>query len=169
MKFGSTGFNIYLLCVLALIGSGCATSKKDKELSTLRVHIETNPDATERSTVAMIGRKEPFAVNVERAPFLTEAHVQHAAVVDALGGFQLMIQFDRQGTWLLEQYSTASKEKRVAISSAFPEVRWLAAPRLTKRIADGLLVFTPDATREEADRIVRGLNLMVKEIAKGNR
>ena len=169
MKFGPAAFNIYLLGVIALLGFGCATSKKDKELSTIRFHIETNPDATGRNTVAMIGRKEPFAVNVENAPFLTEAHVQHAAVVDALGGYQIMIQFDRQGTWLLEQYSTASKEKRAAISSAFPEVRWLAAPRLTKRLTDGVIVFTPDATREEADRIVRGLNLMVKEIAKGNR
>src|SRR5690349_6598263 len=131
MKFGLTVFNIYLLLIVAALSSGCATSKKEKELSTLRVHIETNPDTTSRNTVAMIGRKEPFAVNIESTPFLTETHVQHAAVVDALGGYQIMLQFDRQGSWLLEQYSTASKEKRIAISSAFPQARWLAAPRLT--------------------------------------
>jgi hypothetical protein len=169
MKFGGAAFNIYLLCVLALAGGGCATSKKAKDLSTIRFHIETNPDGTERNALAMVGRKDPFPVNIEKKPFLTEAQVQHAAVVDALGGYQIMIQFDRQGTWLLEQYSTAAKEKRVAISSAFPEARWLAAPRLARRITDGLFVFTPDATREEAERIVKGLNLMVEEIAKGNR
>ena len=38
------------------------------------------------------------------------------------------------------------------------EARWLAAPRISQRIKDGVLVFTPDATREEAERIVRGLN-----------
>jgi hypothetical protein len=35
---------------------------------------------------------------------------------------------------------------------------------MTKRIVDGKLVFTPDATREEADRIVRGLNKIAKEM-----
>ena len=170
MKFGSARFNIYLLGALALLFAGCATGKKkEKELSTLRIHLETNPDATQRNTVVMIGRKEPFPVNIEKRPFLTEAHVQHASLVDALGGHQIMLQLDRQGTWLLEQYSTAGRNKRMVISSAFPEARWLAAPRLTRSIADGLIVFTPDATREESERIVRGLNEMVKEIAKGNR
>ena len=169
MKFGFTVFNIYLLCLIAL-ATGCSSArKKEKELSTLRFHLETNPDGTQRNAAVMIGRKDPFPVNIEKQPFLTEAHLQHASVIDALGGHQIMLQFDRQGTWLLEQYSTAAREKRVAISSAFPEARWLAAPRIGRRIADGVFVFTPDASREEADRIVRGLNLMVKEIAKGNR
>lgn len=169
MKIGLSLFNIYLLLLAALAGAGCQTSKKEKELSTIRFHLETNPDTTGRSTLVMVGRSEAFPVSIEKAPFLTEAHVQQASVVDALGGYQIMIQFDRQGTWLLEQYSTASKGKRVAVYSNFPEGRWLAAPRLSNRISDGLFVFTPDATRQESERIVKGLNLMVKEIAKGNR
>ena len=44
----------------------------------------------------------------------------------------------------------------------FPDPRWLAAPVFTKRITDGVLVFTPDCTREEADRIVKGLKLAIK-------
>jgi hypothetical protein len=36
-----------------------------------------------------------------------------------------------------------------------------------KRISDGVLVFTPDASREEADRIVLGLNNVAKEAQKG--
>ena len=170
MKFGSAAFNIYLACLLSVLCAGCASSrKKEKELSTFRVHIETNPDGTQRNAAVMIGRKEPFPINIEKQPFLTEAHVQQASVLDALGGHQIMIQLDRQGTWLLEQYSTAARDKRAAISSAFPEARWLAAPRLGRRIPDGVLVFTPDATREESERMVKGLNLMVKEIEKGNR
>ena len=31
-------------------------------------------------------------------------------------------------------------------------------PRIATRITDGVLAFTPDATRAEAERIVRGLN-----------
>jgi hypothetical protein len=85
-----------------------------------------------------------------------------------MGGFQVMIQFDRQGTWLLEQYSVAARGKRVAIFSQFGEARWLAAPVLARRIADGLFVFTPDATRAEAERIVRGLVTVAKKAQKNN-
>ena len=170
MKFGSAAFNIYLLCLLALLCAGCGTiRKKEKDLSTIRFHLETNPDGTERNTAVMIGRNDPFPVNIEKQPFLTEVQLQSASLLNAIGGHQIMLQFDRQGMWLLEQYSTAARNKRVAISSAFPEPRWLAAPRLARRIADGNFVFTPDTTREEAERIVKGLNAMVKEIARGNR
>ena len=43
------------------------------------------------------------------------------------------------------------------------EGRWLAAPRINKRIADGVLVFTPDATREEAEQIALGLNNLAQK------
>ena len=59
---------------------------------------------------------------------------------------------------LLEQYTTGSKGKHLAISAEFGQMRWIAAPVITQRIGDGLLVFTPDTSREEAARIVSGLN-----------
>lgn len=169
MKIGFWAFNTYLLLVLALAAGCHTTDKKKKELSTFRIHIETNPDDTGHVVPVTIGRSQPFLVNIEKAPFITEAHVESASVLDGLGGFQIMVQLNRQGTWLLEQYSLASREKRAAIFSNFGETRWLAAPKLTRRISDGVLVFTPDATREEAERLVNGLNNMVKEIKKGNR
>lgn len=169
MKIGFWAFNTYLL-LFAVLALGCQTSgKKKKEYSTLRIHIETNPDGTGHSTPVSIGRSDPFAVNVEKGPFITEYHVENASVIDAMGGFQIMVQFNRQGTWLLEQYSLASREKRAAIFSNFGEPRWLAAPKLLRRNSEGLLVFTPDSTREEADRIVRGLNNLVAQIKKGNK
>jgi hypothetical protein len=48
-------------------------------------------------------------------------------------------------------------------------MRWLAAPRITGRIADGRLEFTPDATRDEAERIVHGLNRVAELVAKGRK
>jgi hypothetical protein len=39
---------------------------------------------------------------------------------------------------------------------------------IRQRIADGVLVFTPDATRAEAERIVSGLN-RVAELVKSGR
>jgi hypothetical protein len=44
------------------------------------------------------------------------------------------------------------------------ESRWLAAPIVRKRIGDGKLIFTPDATREECDTIVTGLNAVAKKV-----
>jgi hypothetical protein len=38
---------------------------------------------------------------------------------------------------------------------------------IKRRIGNGELVFTPDATREECDRIVTGINNVAKRIAKG--
>ena len=74
----------------------------------------------------------------------------------------MSIQFDHQGTLLLEQYSTLNRGRKFAIFTQFgdklKESRWLAAPIISRRITDGLLMFTPDATREEAEQIARGLN-----------
>ena len=169
MKIGFWAFNTYLLLLAGLV-VGCQTSdKKKKELSTFRMHIEMNQDSTGRSSPVTIGRSEPFVVNAENQPFITENHVDSASVIDGLGGFQIMIQFNQEGKWLLEQYSLASRDKRAAIFSNFGDTRWLAAPKLIRKISDGVLVFTPDCTREEADRIVRGLNNVVREIKKGNR
>jgi len=170
MKIGFWAFNTYLLLLAGLV-VGCHTpeQKKKKELSTFRMHIEVNPDSTGHSTIVNIGRSEPFPVNTENQPFITENQVESAAVIDGLGGFQIMVQMNKQGKWLLEQYTLASRDKRAAIFSNFGDTRWLAAPKFTRKISDGVLVFTPDCTREEAERIVHGLNNMVHEIEKGNR
>ena len=169
MKTGFWAFNTYLLLLAASILGCSSIGKKKKELSTFRIHIETNADGSGHNSPVSINRSEPFTVNVEKVPFITEYHVENAVLIDALGGFQIMVQLNRQGTWLLEQYSLASRDKRAVIFSNFGDPRWLAAPKLSRRISDGVLVFTPDATREESDRLVRGLNNLVAQIKKGNR
>ena len=162
-------FNLYLLALISLlVVTGCQTTKK-KEATLLKFHLEVNPDGSDRSKPVPIYRASPIYVNVETKPFIQEGNVVQAAVIDdSFGGFQLKVQLDRQGSWLLEQYTTASKGKRVAIFSHFGEARWLGAPILTKRIADGVFAFTPDATREETERMVRGLNELAKKSQKDN-
>ncbi len=167
MKSRILRFNTYLMLLALVVGLGCKTAGK-KDASTLRLHLEANPDPMGHTETVLIGRTDPFPVHVQKAPFLTELNIVQASVVDVMGGFQIMIQFDRQGTWLLEQYSTMAKDKHVAIFSQFGQARWLAAPVFSRRIADGLLVFTPDATHEEAERIVRGLSALAKEVKKND-
>ena len=159
------GVMLALLC-----GCQSPSGKPKGLLATLRLHLEVNPDGTDRSTPVPIHRANPFPVNVERAPFLDERSVTNAAVVEAMGGFAIQVQFDTTGARLLEQYSTANRGRRCALFTQFgdktPQPRWLAAPVLSRTITDGVLVFTPDATREEAEQIVRGLVNLKKQIQR---
>src|SRR5215475_14602964 len=155
-------FNIYLAMALSVgLSCGCRTEhteKKDKKpLSTLRLHQEMHADPMGRTEEAMVFRAQPVKIIVNKDPFLNEGNVKEAKVVDTPGGFALSIQFDRQGSWLLEQYTAAMKGKHIAVYSQFmPDQehklnsgRWLAAPLIHNHITDGLFIFTPDASREE--------------------
>jgi len=171
MKFRLNRFNIYLLLVLApVLICGCQSpeSKKKRELASISLHLETNPDRTDRSETVPVLREHSFPVNIEKTAFINEAHLAEASVIDAMGGFALRLKFDRQGTWLLEQYTAQYAGRRVAIFAQFgekmKEARWLAAPVMGRRVTDGVLTFTPDATRGEADEIVLGLNNVAKKL-----
>ena len=175
MITGGKRFNTYLLLALALV-CGCQSpeTKRKKQFSTLRVHLEVNRDATDRNELAPISRANPVMVNVQKSPFLTEANVTQAKVVEVVGGFALRLQFDHEGTLLLEQYSRGNPGAHFAIFSQFAgppdeklnKGRWLAAPSINRHIANGVLVFTPDATREETDQIALGLNNLAKKLKK---
>jgi hypothetical protein len=171
MIIGRDRFNIYLLPVLFLaMLSGCKTvdDNPNQEVATLRVHIEVSPSAMDFSTKVPVFRASPVMVTVDKEPFLTETHVSGAKVVDVPGGFNLEIHFNRQGTWLLEEYTTTHPGRRIAIFSAFGdkqsrEARWLGAPLIAHRIDKGVLSFAPDATRDEAELIARGLDLVGRQ------
>ena len=150
---------------------GCQTDKKNKEVSALRVHIEINSDKTGTSQTVSVLRSDPVLINIANDPVLTEASIIAAKVIDAHGGFGIQIQFDESSGLVLEQYSAANPGKHFAIFGQWGEKvengRWLAAPLITHRISDGILSFTPDMSREEADRLVLGLNNVAKKIIKG--
>ena len=178
MIIGRNRFNIYLLAALVLgLVVGCKTksspkdekAKHEKEIiATLRVHLEVFPQSMDFSTTVPILRDHPVMITVDKSPFLTELNVANARVVDVLGGFNLEIEFDRQGSWLLESYTVSNPGKHFAVFSAWgdkkkKEARWLGAPVIAHKISNGVLSFTPDASREEAVDIAFGLNNAVKK------
>ena len=172
MLLRSRSFNIYFLWLLAGLLTGCKTTeekKKSKDASTIRLHLEVNADGTPHSGGVPIYRQQPIMVNVNREPFLTEGELQEASVVEALGGFAIKLQFNRHGSLVLDGTTTSYKGRRIGIQSQFTESRWLAAPLISQRLSNGVLVFTPDATREEAERIVRGLNNLTAAVKKRSR
>jgi preprotein translocase subunit SecD len=169
-------FNTYLFAgLLALLAGGCAAPSKDdkkvdkKVQSAVRLHLEVNPNPAGQSMRVNVGRSDPLAVNVDQQPFLTELQVDKASVLDALGGYAIAIQFNSDGAIILEQYTGSYKGRRFAIAAEFGEFRWIAAPLIRQRLADGQLVFTPDLTREEAERFVRGLNRVGELVRKGRK
>ena len=163
MKSRSCVFNGFLaLAALALI-AGCGTTEErqhKKEVSTFRVHIESDQQSDHSSAISVM-RSSPILLNIDREAVLDENNVAAALVVEQLGGFAIEVKFNRQGSWILERTTVTNKGRHLAIFSYFGQSRWLAAPMITSRTSSGMLTFTPDCTREEADRFVRGLNNVV--------
>ncbi|MBC8097449.1 MAG: hypothetical protein H7Y43_16715 [Akkermansiaceae bacterium] len=175
MIIGRSRFNIYLICTLLAVTVGCQSPekkqarKKEKQVSTLAIHLEAVQDSMDFSRSIQIFREKPLVVNIDKAAFLTESEVAEAKIVPERDGWSLLIKFNQRGTWLLEQYTTTNPGRHMAIFSTFgedkKEARWLSAPLIHKRISNGILTFTPDATREESEQLVFGLNNLVKQAA----
>ena len=159
-------FNIFLfsLTAFALVLPGCTSDKKKgEEITTLRIHIETSDPQSERVLKAPIYRADPQVITVNKSFFINENDVLHASVERAKGAFSIKLELTRHGAIVLETETTSNRGRRMAIFSQFGDVRWLAAPTIRKRMDGGIIEFTPDATEEEAEKIVRGLNNLSKK------
>lgn len=154
--------------VFALSFTGCRSAEERenrKKLSTISLHLESNQDATEKQVLVPIYRKTPVHISVLRQPFLDTANVLQATVVDHPGqGIVVALQMDRQGTLILNNVTSAYRGRRIAVFAQFDDARWIAAPVANQRITDGVLAFTPDANKEEAERLVLGLNNAARKI-----
>ena len=170
MNFSPGRFNLYLLGlgVSVLLAAGCATHKKEeKQTAALRVHLQSSESISANETVSVL-RSQPMLVPVITDPILTESHVASASLLETPGGFAVEIQFTATGGLMLEQFTSANPGKHLAIYGQWTDLaadgRWLAAPVISHHIANGLLSFTPDASREEAELFVAGLNHIAKKI-----
>lgn len=179
MKRRCGRFNIYLAVLLGLglagvLSSGCRTAegKRKHEVAIVRFHIEGRKDVEGSTQAVPIHRQRPVTVHIVRVPIMSEENVKEAKVRESMGGFELELTMDRRGRWLLENYTASNVGRRLAIFSAWggqprkqpKQTRWLGAPRITHRISNGVLAFTPDTTREEAEAIAIGLNNSAKKL-----
>jgi preprotein translocase subunit SecD len=176
MKIRRARFNIYLWLSLSLImaAGGCHTANNEKKApkkgyALLRLHLEVNLDGTDKNGTVMVGRRTAFPVTVNKLAFIEASHLGRVSLLDDdHGGFKMKVQLNRQGTWLLEQYTVANKGRRIAVFAELEDFHWIAAPLITQRISDGVFTFTPDVSREEAEKLVLGLNQAVKKIRSRN-
>jgi hypothetical protein len=157
-------FNLYLLLAVALLIAGCRTPEERRARqmqSTLRLHLTARPGDTELREPVQIGGVTLF---VERAFFLDERSVDEAQILDSPeGAFLMRIAFNSHGRLMLENVSGSHPGRQIVLFSHFgdrksTQAAWFAAPRIPRRISDGVLVFTPILPRDLAEDIVQGLN-----------
>lgn len=213
MKRGCRSFNIYFVLTFLLLAAGCSTShgsdedkKHKKEQSTIRLYMESSKADTLTSGTVLVTRGK-FPYTVEREPFLTEADLVGAQLIDdpnSPGSYAIKLQFTDHGAMLLEMDTADHLGRHIIVFSQFPtpglkssvkktfkksdddenlpppetekedpaqprQSAWLAAVLVHSRIANGTFVFTPDASRSEGIRIVRGLKNVIQKAAKKNR
>lgn len=174
MNFCRRSFNLYLLpaTLLLLLATGCAFLKSEfrqAPLAILRIHVESGTSSGASQAVSVI-RSEPVLVNILTEPIISEGNVVSARLLETAGGFAVELKFDQSGGWALEQFTAANPGKHLVIfgqwSDKAADSRWLAAPLITGRMANAVLAFTPDASREEMEQMVKGLNEDAKKRAK---
>lgn len=173
MNLRGRPFNIYFAlaaaCSLGLIACQSGTDDK-KKFSTLRVHIETHDDPSGRSKVVPVYRKNPVKIPIDPSPIVDERHLAAASLEENWAGYHIKLEFNRRGTLLLGNMTATHVGKRLVIFSQFDETdRWLAAPVIRTRNSEGVLTFSPDANKQETQRIVDGLQNVVEEIEKKTR
>ena len=172
MSFYLRQFNLYLLVFCVTVACGCASLKKEKEkMSGIRVHLEVQDTPLAKAHAITVIRATPLTVNIGDDPIVTEQNLLSAKLVESMGGYAVAVKFDETGGWFLEQATSANPGKHLAIFGQWGETlgesRWLSAQIIGKRIPDGYLVFTPDASRAEMERFVEGLNNTAKKIHSG--
>lgn len=143
-------------------------AKKPKPLERLRVHLESRHDLAERSLLAQLGTDESLKFSVERLPILNEVHVEAAALIDEPGGaYQMQIRFNSMGSKLLEGYSASATGRHLLLMTDIDgEARWIGAPLIRRRIADGIIAFSPTVSRDIVERLVFGLNDAIRKKRK---
>ncbi len=133
--------------------------KKKKPLKYFRVHVESRRDLPERTVLAKLHSDETVQVPVEKLPALNESHLKRAALIEEPGGYLVQFQFDSVGTKLLEAHSAAANGRHFAVAVDIDgETRWIAILLIRRRLSEGVLSFSPAASREDMDRLVRDLN-----------
>jgi len=168
MNFCARRFNLYLTLLLAVMICGCGTfhKKKPDKISAVRIHMEAPVGVPGQTRTVTVLRSSPLVVTVDIHPVLSEQNLLAAQLIETPGGFAVRLQFDETGGWMLEQATASNPGKHLVVFGQWGETsgdgRFLAIPLITGRNSSGVLSFTPDCSREEAQRFVDGLNEVSK-------
>lgn len=138
--------------------------KKEKPMAMIRFFAEVTDDGTVQKVEVI--RSFPQKFPIMREPFMDERDVARATLLEtADGGFVIRVDATPHGRQAMEMATVAINGRHVVIFCQWnvdgqkqPEARWLGAPLVRTPLHNGSIVFSADCTREEAQRIVDGLN-----------
>ncbi|HEU6449435.1 MAG TPA: hypothetical protein VFV23_13465 [Verrucomicrobiae bacterium] len=161
-------FNYYFALAAALtLLCGCQTDKSKSSVGILRIHMETPADNFGITQTVSVMRDDPVKVSIAKEPVFSEANLLAARLMETPGGYAIELKFDEQSALMLEQYSASNVGRHFVIfaqwSDKAADGRWIAAPLISHHIADGVLAFTPDMSREEAEQLATNLNKVAKD------
>lgn len=147
-----------LLLVLSLLGLTACASKPPKNAATLSMHLPAPASLPDYRRMPVVLRMPAISLYIDKFAVLTERDLETAAVTGAGDGFAIRLVFGRHGTIELDRLSLNNRgELLVILINGVP----VAAPMLKQRIVDGYFEFTPDLTREQAEKVVEGLNASI--------
>lgn len=164
------GINSFLTLLGLALFAGCASPSGSEDekapkdaYAVVQVYGESSGSPDWRSRKIEIVRSAPITMNINSEAFIDERDVARAQVVDSVGGFAIVIELTSHGLMALNMETASLRGRRMAVFGRWNEkkvskARWLAAPMITRPIENGVIAFTPDCTREEADIFVLGLN-----------
>ena len=149
-----------MMVSVAVLLAGCQSAPiPPKTISTVGFFLEATAGGPDRNVEAKFTGAQPLTLSVDRIPFLTESDVARASIEEYVDAFAITIELTRHGALLLDSVSTANLGKRIAVFGSFGDARWIAASRISDRMAGGIFRFVPrDLTHKEAERFVEGLN-----------
>lgn len=150
----------WVLPALALVVGGC---QADKQFTRMGIHLQTPAQLPETQRTIVVVPNPPLSIAVGRFPEVREVDLESAQAVKTDTRKQLILQFNRHGTIVIENFTTERRgELYVLTLNTVP----IAAPAIREPIRDGRLVIDVDIPDADLDKIVEGLNASAKE-AKG--
>ena len=181
MKISFVRFNTFL-CAASILAAaaGCQTKSGDKdakdkpdkkEATVIELHMEADVESIRDTMPVPVGRDNPITVEVEKDPFMDGEFLDNAEVVEEPDGlFSIRLKFDWQGASLLNAETARNPGRRVAVFCQFGKGKeknfYIASPKIQRPISNGIFTFAPAVTHDEAERIVRGLNNVAKQVKK---
>jgi|SRR5579862_7725122 len=148
-------------CALsATLFAGCALFPKPPEGTTVRLYEQADSALPAEQTQTVEIPHAELKLTVSPFPTLTEQDVQSAELYDTSGGKAIFLRFDPNGTILLDEMTTRTRGRYIAVLiNKRPVSAWL----VDQRIINGQFLIEGDFTDEEAKKIVDELNKLSKK------
>lgn len=157
MKFACTSL---VLAAVAL--TGCA-SKPPKDATSMSMHLAATPSLPETRRLPVVLRMPSISLQVDRIPVMTERELEKVELTGEGDAFGMRFVFNTSGTIRLDTLTTDKRGSVIVV--CFNGVP-VAAPLIRERIVDGFFEFTPDVTRQEAEKLAAGVNKLIAYLKK---